>query len=176
MCDVGAGGLLAVFGSLHKLLSYTYPEVNWDLNLFSYRGKKAKQRYAVFLRLLTPDRWLFECAKKLYPDTDICENFSHPGLFWGKLRSELRRLTFSEGNRKMELDIWIPKHSIAFEYQGEQHYHKNLEAPFDEGLPSFEARDEAKRRQCFESGITIFYVPYWWDSDLSSLTAIINNE
>jgi hypothetical protein len=31
-------------------------------------------------------------------------------------------LEYPQTNCKMQLDIWIPKYNISFEYQGEQHY------------------------------------------------------
>lgn len=60
----------------------------------------------------------------------------------------------------MELDIWIPSLSLAFEYQGEQHYH-DLGAIFGRSgsLSLYQERDVQKRITCENTGncsITIF--------------------
>lgn len=85
----------------------------------------------------------------------------------------------------MELDVWVPEHKIALEYQGkgmvfcflqtgEHHYHDNYPStPFSDALSTFEMRDSTKHAQCLTLGINLIYVPYWWDSDISSLSDII---
>ena len=75
----------------------------------------------------------------------------------------------------MELDIWIEELSLAFEYQGEQHYHKNIEEAFGvEGKSRlYVRRDEAKERSCKKIGIFLVLVPYWWDKGSDSLKALI---
>lgn len=68
-------GLIRKFGNLGNALKYAYPEIPWDLSKFSFRGKKSAQR------------WLFVKMKQLLPNMKIMEEFSHPDLVWGKLRT-----------------------------------------------------------------------------------------
>ena len=35
-------------------------------------------------------------------------------------------------------------------------------------------RDQEKRESCLESDITLIEIPYWWDNQLESLVATIN--
>jgi hypothetical protein len=70
----------------------------------------------------------------------------------------------------MELDIYLPSLSLAFEYQGEQHYHNNFLSGSPEAL---QLRDTEKKKACRNYGITLFQVPYWWDKDKKSITALI---
>jgi hypothetical protein len=65
------GGIITKFGSLGNALQYIYPEYPWDLNKFSFTGKKSTQR------------WLYIKMKELLPNVDIIEEFNHPDLVWG---------------------------------------------------------------------------------------------
>ncbi len=73
----------------------------------------------------------------------------------------------------MELDIFLPKEQLAFEYQGEQHFHYvyHLRTPLQQ-----KQKDEEKRGACREKEITLVEVPYWWDKETSSLVAAIHKE
>lgn len=76
--------------------------------------------------------------------------------------------------RNIELDVWLPEKRIAFEYQGEQHFH-DLVYLFGRGgdCEAYSKRDEIKRTKCSELGISIVSVPYWWDNEKDSLTDLI---
>jgi hypothetical protein len=52
---------------------------------------------------------LFRGVQKLFANEEILCDYKHP------------QLSFTTNN-KMELDIYIPSLSLAFEYQGQQHY------------------------------------------------------
>lgn len=71
----------------------------------------------------------------------------------------------------MELDIFIPRLSLAFEYQGEQHYHQALLGVND---PAHRKRlDLEKLLACERLGITLIEIPYWWDRSVESLQMTI---
>lgn len=73
----------------------------------------------------------------------------------------------------LELDGYNEKLSLAFEYQGEQHYH--YLKPFhreERDLLSQQVRDEEKRRQCCEKGIKLIEVPYWLETDEDKITFV----
>ncbi len=63
------------FNSLGEALKAVYPEYDWDMSKFSFKGKKSTQR------------WLYVKLKKLLPNTEIIEEYHHPELLWeGKKR------------------------------------------------------------------------------------------
>ena len=67
----------------------------------------------------------------------------------------------NKGGKPMELDGYAPSLGVAFEYQGEQHYHYN--PFFHENVELFEqgqAYDERKRRLCRRRGIVLLEIPY----------------
>lgn len=76
-------------------------------------------------------------------------------------------------SHKLQLDVWLPEKNLAFEYQGEQHYH-NMSLAFGSSgdLVSYVARDFQKQAKCRKLGIELIVVPYWWDTTVDSLRAI----
>jgi hypothetical protein len=70
----------------------------------------------------------------------------------------------------MEFDIYIPEYNMAFEYQGEQHYHEHHYYGSPEKIKKL---DKEKKEACAEAGITLIDVPYWWDGQIPSLQATI---
>jgi hypothetical protein len=89
------------------------------------------------------------------------ENYRHPNL---------RR---QDSHITLELDIFLPKEQLGFEYQGENHYRDIYSMGF---LWQQRKRDQEKRDICKENGITLIEVPYWWDKQPSSLAATIRNQ
>ena len=93
--------------------------------------------------------------------SEIQENYHHP---------ELQHIG---SGKRMELDIFLPKERLAFEYQGEQHYRDvyAIGSSWNQ-----KERDEEKRISCREKEITLIEIPYWWDKQISSLAATIHKE
>ena len=73
----------------------------------------------------------------------------------------------------IELDIFLPNEQLAFEYQGEHHYH---DVYFMGYRWQQRQLDKEKKEICFENGITLIEIPYWWDKQLSSLIATIHQQ
>jgi hypothetical protein len=69
------------------------------------------------------------------------------------------------------IDVYIPKLSLAFEYQGEPHYYTTAVYGSHRKKQTI---DKAKLIACQAKGITIFEIPYWWDSQEQSLIATIH--
>jgi len=72
----------------------------------------------------------------------------------------------------MQLDIFIPSLTLAFEYQGEQHYvSSNYFGPAEIRFQ----RDTEKEGACANANITLIKIPYWWDRTKSYLISTISN-
>jgi hypothetical protein len=59
---------------------------------------------------------------------------------------------------QLELDGYNPRHQVAFEYQGEQHY---LPLYGEAALAALRRRDLRKRVACSRHAVTLICVPYW---------------
>jgi hypothetical protein len=91
---------------------------------------------------------------------DVREDFVH------------EELVFQSGV-KMQLDVFLPRELLAFEYQGEQHFYD----VFSMGSKwNYEQRDVEKREACKMNGITLIEIPYWWDKKRESLEATIHSK
>jgi hypothetical protein len=63
--------LFRKFENLGLALQYAYPDAVWDLNKFSFKGKKSEQR------------WLKVHIEEILHGVEIIENYKHPELTWG---------------------------------------------------------------------------------------------
>ena len=73
--------------------------------------------------------------------------------------------------RRLELDIFLPKENVAFEYQGEQHYY---DVHSMGSLWYQKHRDTEKELACENDNITLIKIPFWWDFEKDSLRATIH--
>jgi hypothetical protein len=71
----------------------------------------------------------------------------------------------------MQLDVYVPFYGVAFEYQGEYHYHTHFKTGNNVRVKT---RDLEKDRACKDYGITLIHIPYWWKKDRESLVEIIH--
>jgi hypothetical protein len=61
----------------------------------------------------------------------------------------------------LELDYYIPELQIAFEYDGEQHFDKNLcENIFQSNFEELQKRDRKKNIKCRDLGIKLIRIKY----------------
>eukprot|EP01125_Pyxidicula_operculata_P012400 TRINITY_DN4071_c0_g1_i1.p1 TRINITY_DN4071_c0_g1~~TRINITY_DN4071_c0_g1_i1.p1 ORF type:complete len:529 (+),score=58.27 TRINITY_DN4071_c0_g1_i1:43-1629(+) len=141
---------------IFRMLLRTYPNFAWDVDRFSQTNKKSRQR------------WLMILLKEIYHNVDIHEDYKYKYPPDSDASSK-------GGSSIMELDIFIPEYSLAFEYHGEQHYH---EGPFSEysNLELQRMRDTQKLERCKKCEIVLVVIPYWWDKTIESLIATIRDE
>eukprot|EP00026_Physarum_polycephalum_P016188 Phypoly_transcript_17046.p1 GENE.Phypoly_transcript_17046~~Phypoly_transcript_17046.p1 ORF type:complete len:175 (+),score=13.61 Phypoly_transcript_17046:15-539(+) len=71
----------------------------------------------------------------------------------------------------VELDIWLPKYELCFEFQDSYHYvatwysHKRLN--------EVRHKDDYKKNAVHTMGMSLVDVPCWWDGTLEKLVASI---
>ena len=58
------------------------------------------------------------------------------------------------------LDIYLPDHKIAIEYQGRQHFYSNKIFGGEEGFLLTQKRDKRKYQKCIEKGVKLFYISF----------------
>jgi hypothetical protein len=142
---LGGSFLLEKKGGLLQLLSKCYPSHQWDGRKFNLPTKS--------------QGFLYNIVKGLFPEFSILQDHWHP------------KLLFSESKHSMQLDVYVPELELAFEYQGEPHYMEH----FIYGDPKeLQKRDEEKKKACQREGISLIWVPFWWDQRRSSLIATIH--
>lgn len=129
-----------VHGGLAPLLRKLYPHHQWKSQAelsANVTGKAGKGQIR-----------LFDVTRSMFPSSNILLNYIHP------------KLTFKNTLIKMEFDVYVEDLKLAFEYEGEQHYHWT----YLRGSPdSQRALDDEKQEACKREGITLIQIPYWWD-------------
>jgi hypothetical protein len=126
------------------------PRYPWKRELFIDTGMREKL--------------LAQIVRRLFRGLKVMTQYKHP------------KMIFKGSGARMELDIYVPRRMIAFEYQGEQHF---IVTPFWGGkvaLKRQQQRDEEKRRACKRLGIRLIEVHYAWDGKLKSLKKMLENE
>ncbi len=61
---------------------------------------------------------------------------------------------------KLELDIYLPTLNLAFEYQGQQHFHPIKAWGGEEALKKVQERDKRKAEICKKVGVKLITVSY----------------
>lgn len=90
----------------------------------------------------TSEVLLYQVVKQIYPTLEILRHY---------------RPNWMEG---LELDIYIPEIRLAFEYQGQQHYHPIKHWGREKGLRAVQRRDEMKRELCKNLNIRLIAIKY----------------
>lgn len=106
--------------------------------------------------------WCPKCAKGI--SERICRKFFET-IFNTKfpIEKKFTWLINNDGNQ-MHLDGYNKKLSLAFEYNGIQHY--QYKSYFYKNKEEFEKRtrdDKRKKKLCKENGIILIIIPYWID-------------
>lgn len=120
-------------------------------------------------RSVSKAQWrVFSAVKSIFPNEEIMSNYKLPNV-----------------QRNVELDIFLPNLSLAFEYQGEQHYFDSMlygSVIAQQRRVRFVCynnfiycpQDDNKRQLCINQNITLIPIPYWWNQRLASLKATIH--
>lgn len=74
--------------------------------------------------------------------------------------NEVKRHCRPEWLDGLELDIFVPQQNLAFEYQGQQHYHPIKAWGGKKALLEVQKRDSRKSHICQEKGISLVKVDY----------------
>jgi len=150
VCSLKGSALIRNQRGLFGLLSRFFPDRLWTTMETTFDKVSIKSKRQLHL---------FRMMRELFPEERILFNHLYPCR-----RSEKRTNSF-------ELDIFIENHSLAIEYQGEQHY----QWTFKHGSPNIlRERDYARKQACDRFGITILEIPFWWDQRMESLTSTIH--
>jgi hypothetical protein len=72
----------------------------------------------------------------------------------------------------LQMKIFIPELSLAFEYNGESHY---TSIPMYLDLSVRQQKDQQKKIISREVGITLIEVPFWWQRNEASLIATLRS-
>jgi hypothetical protein len=105
--EFGAELIKKTGGSVIKMLRYYYPNYKWQegrmrenpLNRLPLAISKSQIFVVRTLRRWFPENIEIECNEFLFK--------------------------YAETQKGMQLDVWVPTHNLAIEYQGSQHYNDN---------------------------------------------------
>lgn len=137
--------------SIQSIATTLYPDHKWDIAKFI----QTKGKYG-------PQTFLERVVRSFFPDEEIRRN-----------TKEASGIVSSKGTF-LEVDIFLPRLHLGFEYQDPHHYFHSTYGAHT--LAEYQSRDAEKHRQAKEKGLTIINVPFWWDWNPESLIATIKHK
>lgn len=90
----------------------------------------------------TNETLMFHLLKEMYPD-EVVEHHAHPDWLEG-----------------LELDVYIPRLKLGFEYQGEQHFRPMEHWGGEDAYKRLVERDEKKAKLCKANGVRLLEIHY----------------
>lgn len=85
---------------------------------------------------------LFQIVERLWPDAEVLRH---------------HRPDWLEG---LELDLFLPDSGLAFEYQGQQHFHPVKAWGGESAFNSIQHRDKKKAEMCKKKGVVLITIDY----------------
>jgi len=152
------------FCKLIRYLSILYPCHPWKASAFSL---------SVFGKTQT---LLYRMVCDLFSDSALESSTIEPIMHQGKyvfrniVYNTSHQMKFNNSNYPMSFDIFVPSLSLAFEYNGIQHYRYT---GFYGNAERQRSLDSEKRMICMQYGVTLIEIDYWWDNRYKSLVDII---
>ena len=130
-----------------------------DDQIRRYFENKVRRSFGLddFGRGSLPEYKMYLILKRLYKETELQRNV-HPDWLDG-----------------LELDVWIPEFSIAFEYQGEQHFNAIEHWGGKEELAKTQERDKRKKELCQDYGVKLICINYDDPLDEAFLSKLIDS-
>lgn len=126
-------------------------------------------------------RWLSSVAN--VSSGHWCPYCSKHNLSEEKCRYILEHLTgfFFERTQtllpdRLELDGYCEDLQCAFEYNGQQHYHKLSGFQHNVSFERLQIRDRQKQTLCAERELTLIIIPYWENTNDDSLASFIKKQ
>jgi hypothetical protein len=144
LLSYGLKDLLKEHGTLQEALKFAYPERQWNFSGTS-KGQTLLKQY--IHRILEEYKY----------EDQVQENV------------RISNLRHSNSNRPVELDLYIPSMSLAFEYHGSHHYKQTHRGDLSKQI----TRDEEKVDLCRKANITLIRIPYKWSGNIEDLKATI---
>jgi hypothetical protein len=126
-----------------------FPDYKWDSEKFGNNLKRQRQ--------------VFEIAKEIFGENNVIWNYTSLSL------------RFEKSKRPIQLDVFIPLHNLAIEYQGIQHYKPISFFGGEKRLKIRQNLDSEKREVCLKNGIILIEVPYTWDGNKSEIENLISD-
>lgn len=101
--------------------------------------------------------------RRKYNMKDVGEEWVTESEIFNAIRKKFPKLKIERHYRadwlgQQHLDLFIPNHKIAVEYQGEQHFQPVERFGGIDKLPTIVERDKRKRAKCLANGVRLLYI------------------